>query len=58
MEEIRDTQRRVEPMLAGLDDFVRATLPHIATKAEMAEKPSKTFLWTILGAVALGSQLG
>lgn len=44
---------------------ISTTLPHLATKADLAEKPSKTYLWTVLGvllatilaAAALGAAL-
>ena len=38
----REMVGRIEAMLA-------ATLPHLATKAELAEKPSKAYLWGIIG---------
>ena len=28
-----------------------ATLPHLATKADLAEKPSHTYMWGILAAL-------
>ena len=28
--------------------MLAATLPHLATKAELAEKPGKTYMWGIL----------
>ena len=65
MREVKSTLARLEPILVGLDSFVRATLPHLATKAEMSEKPGKAYLWTIVGvmtalifgAVLLGADL-
>jgi hypothetical protein len=41
LKELRATTIRIEAMLS-------ATLPHLATKADLAEKPSKTYMWGIL----------
>ena len=56
---------RVEPMIVRMD----ATVPGLATKAEMerlrtqvsaqlAEKPSKTYLWALLAALLLAAAAG
>ncbi len=38
-------------MVARMDARLDATLPHLATKADLAEKPSKTDMWGILAAL-------
>jgi hypothetical protein len=60
-EDMRDMKAafvRVETGLADLraavariEATISATLPHLATKADLAEKPSKTYMWGILGAL-------
>ncbi len=35
--------------VARIESTLTATLPHLATKAELAEKPSKTYLWAVVG---------
>ena len=56
---------RLEPMIARID----ATVPGLATKAEverlraqvsaqLAEKPSKTYLWALLAALLLAAAAG
>jgi hypothetical protein len=34
---------------------IDATLPHLATKAELAEKPSRAYLWGVMAAM-VGAQ--
>lgn len=59
---IRDVVIRTEAMLAAtlpnfatrsavdrIEAMLAAVLPTLATKAELAEKPGKTYLWGILG---------
>jgi hypothetical protein len=52
---VRDLRGSLARMEAGIAR-VEATLPHLATKAEIAElrvdlsdKPSKAYLWAVLG---------
>lgn len=45
--EIKATLGRLEPMIIRID----ATLPYLATKAELADKPSKGYLWMVVGAL-------
>ena len=62
MHEIRASLARLEPMLAGIN----ASLPHLATKAELsdlrtelltqlADKPSRGYLWGVMAAM-VGAQ--
>ena len=39
--DLRQTVTRIETMFA-------TALPHLATKADLAEKPSKAYLWGVL----------
>ena len=56
---LEDTTSRLEHAMVRLEAKLDATLPHLATKAEVAElradmvagfadKPSKTYMWGIL----------
>ena len=60
MREVKAILGRLEPMLIRMGARLKATLPHLATKAELADsrsemrgaladKPSKTYMWGILG---------
>jgi hypothetical protein len=61
MRDIRAVLGRLEPMIVEM----RATLPHLATKAELAElraelaeKPSKTYMWGVLTALVTAYAAG
>lgn len=43
------TKSAMQASIGGMEAMLAATLPHLATNAELAEKPSKTYLWGILG---------
>jgi hypothetical protein len=56
MQEVKAVLGRIEPLIIRID----ATMPHLATKAELAvlgsdlraelaDKPSKTYMWGVLG---------
>lgn len=58
--DMRGSLARLELAVARIEAMLAATLPHLATKAEMetlraelraelAEKPSKAYLWLVLG---------
>lgn len=60
MREVKGILARLEPMIIRIDAVVSATLPTLATKGdladlrselrgELAEKPSKTYMWGLLG---------
>ena len=60
MREVKATLGRLEPMIIRIDEQLRSTLPHLATKAEvadlrtevragLADKPSKTYMWGVVG---------
>lgn len=51
---LEDDMRKVKAILAQmLPMIVRidATMPHLATKAELADKPGKFYLWAVLAAL-------
>jgi hypothetical protein len=55
MRDMRATMGRLEISVAEIKAMLGATLPHLATKAELAElraelaeKPSKTYMWGVL----------
>lgn len=63
--EIRATLARLEPMIIRID----ATLPHLATKAELAaeiaalrgelaDKPGRAYLWLVLGTLIVAYAAG
>ena len=41
----------VKLMLARMEERLNATLPRLATKADLAEKQNKTYLWGIMAAL-------
>jgi hypothetical protein len=51
MEGLQRSVGEVKELLIRLDERMSATLPHLATKADLAEKPSKTYMWGILAAL-------
>lgn len=48
MRDVKATVGRLEMAIVRIETLLTATLPHLATKAELAEKPSKTYMWGIL----------
>jgi len=55
MRDVKATLVRLEPMIVRIDATLTATLPHLATKAELADlrseladKPGKAYLWGVL----------
>jgi hypothetical protein len=42
---------KMDAKLGVMDARLEATLPHLATKADLADKPSKTYMWGILAAL-------
>jgi hypothetical protein len=49
--DMRDTKAsiaRLEATTVRIETMLTSTLPHLATKADLAEKPSKTYMWGIL----------
>ena len=51
MREVKAAISRLEATTIRIETMLTATLPHLATKAELAEKPSKTYMWGILAAL-------
>ena len=49
--EIKTTLGGLMPMIIRID----ATLPHLATKADLAEKPCRAYLWGVMAAM-VGAQ--
>jgi hypothetical protein len=48
MRDVKAAVSRLEATTIRIEAMLAATLPHLATKAELAEKPSKTYMWGIL----------
>jgi hypothetical protein len=49
---------RLEPLIVRIDERLNSTLPHLATKAELAEKPGKAYLWMVLGVLLVAYAAG
>ena len=69
MREVKAVLDRLEPLLNRIDERLNATLPHVATKAELAnaraelsttlaDKPGKTFLVGAMAALLAAYALG
>lgn len=52
--EIKQTLARLEPLIIA----IHAQLPHLATKAELADKPGKVFLATAIGILIAAYAVG
>ena len=48
MRDVKSAVARLEATTIEIKAMLAATLPHLATKAELAEKPGKTYMWGIL----------
>jgi hypothetical protein len=48
MRDVKSAVGRLEATTIRIEAMLAATLPHLATKAELAEKPGKTYMWGIL----------
>jgi hypothetical protein len=48
MRDVKSAVARLEATTIEIKAMLVATLPHLATKAELAEKPGKTYMWGIL----------
>ncbi len=55
---LEDDMREVKAITTRIEAVLTATLPHLATKAELAEKPSKTYMWGILAVLLTAYGLG
>jgi hypothetical protein len=65
MREVKATGVRLEAAVIRIEAMLTATLPHLATKAELAEtkamlaeKPGKTYMWGILAVLLTAYGLG
>jgi hypothetical protein len=60
-QDVRDIKvvlERLEPMIIRIDERLTSTLPHLATKAELADKPGKTYLATAIGVLLVAYAAG
>lgn len=46
-----DRLRRIEEIVIRIDERLAATLPTLATKAELADKPSRLYMWGVMAAM-------
>ena len=65
MSEVKASLERLElgmadmrVMLARTDARIDAHLPYLVTKADLAEKPSKTYMWGILATLLTANACG
>ncbi len=60
MRDVKSTLSRLEPLIIRIDATLTSTLPHLATRAELAnlrsemnekfgDVPTKTYLWGLIG---------
>jgi hypothetical protein len=67
--EVKTVLSRLEPMIVRIEAILGATLPTLATKAELAElrsdlrteladKPGKTYMWGVLGVLIIAYAAG
>ncbi|HEX5327142.1 MAG TPA: hypothetical protein VFW75_10785 [Acetobacteraceae bacterium] len=49
MREVKSVLGQMMPILARIEATLASTLPHLATKAELADKPGKAYLWGVVG---------
>jgi hypothetical protein len=45
MRGVKSAIARTEATMIQVEAMLAATLPHLATKAELAEKPGKLYMW-------------
>lgn len=48
MRDMKSEMKELKTTVIEIKAMLTATLPHLATKADLAEKPSKTYMWGIL----------
>jgi hypothetical protein len=48
MRKEKAARSRLEAAVLRVETILTTTLPHLATKADLAEKPSKAYMWGIL----------
>jgi hypothetical protein len=58
LKELRVTTGRLEVSLVRIETILTTTLPYLATKADLAEKPSKTYMWGVLAVLLTAYGLG
>ena len=58
LREVKATNTRLEAAVIRIEAMLTATLPHLATKAELADKPGKTYMWGILAVLLTAYGLG
>jgi hypothetical protein len=56
--EIKTTLARLEPLIIRIDERLTSTLPNLATKAELTDKPGKVYLATAIGVLLVAYTLG
>lgn len=53
-----DRLRHIEEIVIRIDERLAATLPTLATKAELADKPSRLYLWGVIAAMTAAYTAG
>lgn len=49
--EIKTTLANLVPLIHRIDERLNTALPQLATKAELADKPSRGYLWGVMAAM-------
>ena len=58
MRDVKSAIGRLEATTIEIKAMLAATLPHLATKAELAEKPGKLYMWGILAVLLTAYSCG
>jgi hypothetical protein len=58
MRDVKATLGRLELLMLRIDERLNSTLPHLATKEALTEKPDKTFLVGSMGVLLAAYTLG
>jgi hypothetical protein len=58
LDHLEERLRHIEETVVRIEATLNTTLPHLATKAELADKPGKTYLATAIGVLLVAYTLG
>jgi hypothetical protein len=51
LDNFEDRLRHIEEIVIRIDERLAANLPHLATKEELSEKPSRLSMWGVMAAL-------
>ena len=58
MREVKSDLKELRATTIEIKTMLTSTLPHLATKADLAEKPGKTYMWGILAVLLIAYACG